>query len=69
MPRHHTQHMQNVGPNLFVHNENSAYIMPHVTAHAVMCHDVLLACEHLATVVFVFRFALCVHIHVLGLHS
>ena len=25
-----------MGPNLFVHNENSAYIMPHVTAHAVM---------------------------------
>ena len=29
------QHMQNVGPNLFMHNENSAYVMPHVTAHAV----------------------------------
>ena len=25
-----------MGPNLFVHNENSAYVMPHVTAHAVM---------------------------------
>ena len=36
MPRHHTQHVQNVGPNLFAHNENSAYIMPHVTACAVM---------------------------------
>ena len=24
-----------MGPNLFVHNENSAYIMPHVTTHAV----------------------------------
>ena len=24
-----------MGPNLFVHNENSAYIMPCVTAHAV----------------------------------
>ena len=24
-----------MGPNLFARNENSAYIMPHVTAHAV----------------------------------
>ena len=24
-----------MGPNLFMCNENSAYIMPHVTAHAV----------------------------------
>ena len=24
-----------MGPNLFVHNENSAYIMPGVTTHAV----------------------------------
>ena len=36
MPHHHVQQMRNVGPNLFVCNENSAYIMPHVTAHAVM---------------------------------
>ena len=35
MPHHDMQHMQNVGPNLFMRNENSAYIMPHVTAHAV----------------------------------
>ena len=35
MPHPHAQHAQNVGPNLFVHNENSAYVMPHVTAHAV----------------------------------
>ena len=35
MSRHHVQHVQTVGPNLFVHNENSAYIMPCVTAHAV----------------------------------
>ena len=27
---------ENVGPNLFTHNENSAYIMPHVTTCAVM---------------------------------
>ena len=35
MPRHHMQHMRNVGPDLFTHNENSAYIMPSVTACAV----------------------------------
>ena len=35
MPRHHMQHAQNMGSNLFVHNENSAYVMPHVTACAV----------------------------------
>ena len=29
------QHMQNVGPNLFTRNENSAYVMPRVTTHAV----------------------------------
>ena len=31
----HNMH-KTVGPNLFVCNENQAYIMPHVTAHAVM---------------------------------
>ena len=36
MPCHHAQHAQNVGPNLFTCNENSAYVMPCVTAHAVM---------------------------------
>ena len=35
MPCHHVQHAQKVGPNLFAHNENSAYIMPCVTTHAV----------------------------------
>ena len=35
MPHHHMQHMRNVGPDLFMHNENSAYIMPRVTACAV----------------------------------
>ena len=35
MPRHHVQHMQNVGPILFTRNENIAHVMPHVTAHAV----------------------------------
>ena len=35
MPHHHTLHAQNVGPNLFMCNENSAYIMPCVTACAV----------------------------------
>ena len=42
MPSHHVQHAQNVGPNLFAHNENSAYIMPRVTAHAVT------SCTHCA---------------------
>ena len=36
MPCHHAQHARNVGPNLFLHNENSAYVMSHVTTHAVM---------------------------------
>ena len=36
MPHHHVQHAQNMGPNLFVHNENTAYVMPHVTTCAVM---------------------------------
>ena len=27
--------MQNVGPTLFVHNENIAHVMPHVTACAM----------------------------------
>ena len=35
MPCHHAQPTQNVGPNLFTQNENSAYIMPHVTTCAV----------------------------------
>ena len=35
MPHHHMQHMQNVGPNLFMHNENHDYIMPYVTTCAV----------------------------------
>ena len=33
---------RNVGPKLFVHNENSAYVMPCVTAHAVT------SCAHCA---------------------
>ena len=36
MPHHHALHAQNAGPNLFAHNENSAYVMPCVTTHAVM---------------------------------
>ena len=35
MPCHHMKHAQNVGPILFMHNENIAHIMPRVTAHAV----------------------------------
>ena len=47
MPHHHAQHAQNVGSNLFVRNENSAYIMPHVNAHAVTscAHHVACACS------------------------
>ena len=36
MPCNHVQHAQNVGPNLFMRNEISAYVMPCVTACAVM---------------------------------
>ena len=36
MPGHHVQHAQNMGPDLFMHNESHAYIMPCVTACAVM---------------------------------
>ena len=35
MPHHHAQHAQNMGPNLFTHNENSAHVMPCVTACAM----------------------------------
>ena len=35
MPRHHVQHVRNVGTNLFARNENIAYVMPCGTAHAV----------------------------------
>ena len=43
MPCHHMQHTQNIGPNFFVCNENSAYVMPCVTACAVT------SCVHCAT--------------------
>ena len=47
MPHHHVQHTPNVGPYLFAHNENSAYVMPHVTTHAVMScmHHAAHACR------------------------
>ena len=35
MPPHHAEHMQNMGPILFVRNENIVHVMPHVTARAV----------------------------------
>ena len=35
MPHHHAQHAPNVGPILFVRDENIAHVMPHVTARAV----------------------------------
>ena len=47
MPHHHVQHAQNVGPDLFTCNENSAYIMPCVTACAVTScvHCMVHACR------------------------
>ena len=47
MPHHHAQHMRNMGPNLFVCNENSVYIMPYVTACAVIScmHHTVHACR------------------------
>ena len=42
MPCHHVQHAQNMGPNLFMCNEISAYVMPCATACAVM------SCAHRA---------------------
>ena len=56
MSHHHAQHMQNVGPNLFVCNENSAYVMPHVTACAVT------SCTH--HVVHTCRQASCPYVYV-----
>ena len=61
MPCHHMQHTQNMGPNLFSCNENSAYVMPHVTTRAVtsyahraacacrqaICHCINVACQKL----------------------
>ena len=47
MPHHHMQHMQNVGPNLFAHNENHAYVMICVITHAVTScvHHVVHTCR------------------------
>ena len=47
MPYHHTQHAWNMGANLFAHNENHAYVMPRVTACAVMscAHHAAHACR------------------------
>ena len=35
MPHHHVQHTPNVGPILFMPNENIAHVMPHVSRNAV----------------------------------
>ena len=56
MPCHHMQHAQNMGPNLFTHNENSPYIMPCVTACA------LTSCAH--RTVHACRQAICPYINV-----
>ena len=52
MPCHHAQHTQNMGPNLFTCNENSAYVMPCVTACVVM------SCVHCVAHVYVVRLKL-----------
>ena len=56
MPRHHMQHARNVGPNLFIRNENHAYVMPCATACAVM------SCTHCA--VHTWRQAGCPYVNV-----
>ena len=50
------QHVQNMGPNLFAHNENSAYIMPRVTARGVMScvHRAACACTQASQPPYVF---------------
>ena len=40
------QHPRNEVPNLFVQNENSAYVMPHVTAPAGTSCAHRAACAH-----------------------
>ena len=40
------QHVRNVGPILFVRNENIAHVMPRVTAHAVTSCAHRTACAH-----------------------
>ena len=51
MPLHHMQHSQNVGPNLFVCNENIAHVMPRGTACAMTSctHCVAYASRQAAT--------------------
>ena len=51
MPRHHAQHVQNVGPSLFARNENIAHIMPCGTARAMTscAHCMACACRKPAT--------------------
>ena len=57
MPHHHAQHAQNLGPNLFVHNEKSAYVMPRVTACAVMSctHRTAHACRQASHPMYMWR--------------
>ena len=44
-----------MGPNLFTDNENSAYVMPPVTAHAVT------SCVHRAACTQASQLPLCIH--------
>ena len=55
MPHHHTQHTRNMGPNLFTHNEDNAYVMTHVTACVVM------SCTH--HMVHAYRQASCPYVN------
>ena len=43
----YAQHAPNMGPNLFMHNENIAHVMPHGTACAMTscAHHVVCACR------------------------
>ena len=47
MPRYHVQHVQNMGPILFVHNENIAHVMQCATACAMTscAHRTVHACK------------------------
>ena len=57
MPHHHVQHMQNMGPNLLVHNENIDHIMPRGTARVMMscAHHVACSCRQAGHPMYTWR--------------
>ena len=62
-------HLTNYFMSKIINNLVTWYVnMSHVTCmgHVMMCRDGFLACEHLATVMFIFRFTSRVHVHVHG---